>query len=363
MTRKKLRETVDLYAEASSEKMYKDAAAAKALGIELGTRYSWGRDLGVTFPPMRPFQEGSTYSRVPGELPPSLRDYLSDDWFTLKTTPTAKFSSELALARPEADFYCVIRIVKQQKTFKEDVLQRIVPFSALGNKTRNAYHSLKIKTPFEVTGDRVSLDYDDMDEEEDIWADDRSEEEPDQEAWETYQEKFIPWARAKWEAHRAAFRSANDDITFRVIVHIINRTTQQYAGVLDHDLTMEDEDPTNGSFQDQQMNAPTPTFGYDTVALRTEKQIDILGCCDTFDFQPQFALGFKVLDSLVLGNGDIVRTTFQAFKFRLSFGVRSKNSVRSYWSRGSHSIFHDTEHSHNHTLILLRNYKELWRPS
>mmetsp|Transcript_379 Transcript_379/g.1098 ORF Transcript_379/g.1098 Transcript_379/m.1098 type:complete len:140 (-) Transcript_379:835-1254(-) len=129
---------------------------------------------------------------------------------------------------------------------------------------------------------------------------------------------------------------------------------------------MEKEDTTNGSFEDAQMNGPTPTFGYDTVALRTKQSssnVDILGCCEDYDFKPQFALGFQVKDSAVLGNGDLVRTTFRAIKFRLSFDVHSRTAVRrAYWSVGSQNIFREHEHAHDHTLILLRHFKELWRP-
>mmetsp|Transcript_379 Transcript_379/g.1097 ORF Transcript_379/g.1097 Transcript_379/m.1097 type:complete len:209 (-) Transcript_379:1444-2070(-) len=181
MCRRSLLTAVAAHAESFAGKKYSDAAAARAVGIRLGTRYLWGRELGVTFPPMRPFKEGSLWSRVPGSLPESLAGYLSDDWFAWQRArfgegppAPAKWSEELAEARPEADFYCVVRVVKKQRRVPDqDVVQRLVPLSALGNKTRDRYQSVKVRTPFDIRGDRAHLDFDDVEEEEDVWADDR----------------------------------------------------------------------------------------------------------------------------------------------------------------------------------------------
>ena len=360
---RKMMVSVSSYAAVTAEKKYSDATAAKVVGIQLGTRYLWGRELGVTFPPERPEAPPPERpwlrrpERPKGTLPPSLQAYLGDWFFGEPTSP-----DHLARARPEADFYFLLRVIKDEK----DVVQQLVPLSALGNATKKQYHPGNVTTPFDLQGDRLPYDYDSMEKEVDVWDDTRPYyEDPSEDEHQNYNEKFLPWAKSKWEAHRAAFRAANDVVTFRVVVHVVRRDTRQFACVIDHVLVIEPEETGDDSYK--------PTFGYDTVALRTPNNINILGCCGAYIFQPQFALGFNVHEEAVLGNGDLVRTTFRAMKFRLSFRVRTGdfayllcNTVniagsQAIFSRDGHG--HNSKgHDHDRTLLLLRNFNELWRP-
>jgi len=234
------------------------------------------------------------------------------------------------------------------------------------------YSPARLKAPFELTSLRLQYDYDTMEKQHDIWDKSNSPYyEPSDAAFDHYLLHFIPYAKAKWEAHRAAFRSANDGVTFRGIVHVVRRDTQQYACIVDDDLPVEPEDTTGGNYDPDCPEPPQPTFGYDTIALRTPWNLDILRCCDdTYVFRPQLGLGFDVKNEEVLGSGDLVRTTLRATKMRLSFKVRKKAERNPRWPYlftegppSSTTMFRKQGHSHDHTLIILRHFKELWRPA
>ena len=384
MSSRRFQVTVSSFAAATAETKYSDAATAKAIGIRLGTRYLWGRELGVTSPPERPLKDASKskYDRVPGALPPSLATYLDDDWFWnwkkqgYGDPAPPKWTEELMKAKPDDNFVFLIRVVKKQQPNLPDVdvVQQIVPLSAIGIQKRRfgRYSPGKLKAPFELTSLRLPHDYDTMEKAYDIWGDDGDSdyEEPSDSAMDRWHEKFFPYAKAKWETHRAAFDAALDGISFHVFVHVVRRDTQQYACVVDTNLPIEAENTSDGSFDDRVCSPPKPTFGYDTIALRTPRNLDILCCCDaTYKFQPQFALCFEIKNEEVLGTGDLVRTTFQATKMRLSFHVQSKaereKHKRHYSPPGlkSTALLTTSCHSHNRTLILLRHFKELWRPA
>ena len=381
MSCRKLESVVSSYAQTRAEKTYSDAAAAKAVGIKLGTRYLWGRELGVTFPADRPLKPNSVWDRVCGALPTSLAAYFEGDWFWqtargrydshLKPLP-ARWSEELVRAGPEDNFFFLIRIVKKQKEGAIDVVQQILPCSSLGTtkgRNDNRYDAAKLRTPFELTSLRLARDYDDMKKDIDVFEDD-SDAEPTEEEYERHTTHYIPYAKAKWQAHRAAFHAANADVKFRGIVHVVRRDTQQYACVFDQDdLEVEREDTTDGR-SDPAEEPPRPTFGNDTVALRERfdpfQHDDILRCCDAYAFKPQLGLCFRVTHEDILGNGDLVRTTFKATHMRLSFRVRARAEPNFFWEGPrlhNACLFSNVGHSHDRTLILLKHFDELWRPA